>query len=113
MSGDNPMGLPPEDYEELMKEYKDSIKSQIEEIATSINNLQNSKSKEDLEHVRLLVHKMAGSSGTYGFQEASDTCRSLEGDLVKLIEAFDASQLEEAFFEKLKTDLTLIEKQFR
>ena len=61
---------------EILEQYKKSIPAKLEEIEGLIL-----EAKASSEALRFAVHKLAGSSGTYGYHEASDLCKTLETNL--------------------------------
>jgi len=69
--------------EDLMRKYRESIPSKLEQIARLIDEYEHSPSKENLAALKLAVHKLAGSAGTYGYPEASRLCKNLESQIDK------------------------------
>ncbi len=67
--------------EKLKAEYRASLPQKLDTIritvAAVLRSLE-SKKKPDWENLEFIIHKFAGSSGTYGFKEMSAHARSLE-----------------------------------
>jgi HPt (histidine-containing phosphotransfer) domain-containing protein len=62
---------------ELLESYKTSLPSKLDTIQKLSSTLQ-----EALDQLRFVVHKLAGSSGTYGYMEASQLCKKMESKLL-------------------------------
>lgn len=71
------------EFQLLLKTYQDSIPQKLEEIDHLIKKMQSSFDLQTLKELKFLVHKLAGSAGTYGYTEVSDICKELENDLNK------------------------------
>lgn len=83
--------MSPDDWKKLQDEYRNTIPHKIESLKGLVVSLQKTGAKEHLEAVRLIVHKMVGSSGTYGFVEASQICRKWENEIVVQLQSFPPS----------------------
>jgi CheY-like chemotaxis protein len=91
---DRTMDLAPEDLEEisddpfgdLRSEYGRSLPSRIAEIREALNRAWQRDEVTELEEVRREAHALAGSAGTYGYQETGETFRLVEQILRDLAE---------------------------
>ena len=87
---------------ELMEKYKKSIPDKLSKIHELINEVKRSPTQEALAALRLAIHKLAGSAGTYGYEQASILCQELEKKLVR-----NENNLElDHFFLNLKKSLS-------
>ena len=77
----------------LKERYKSSFPNKVAEINDCINVIQsNHIAPDDVTKLRDLLHKIAGSSGMYGYSEISTTSRSA----MRIAESFDdSSELDE------------------
>lgn len=72
----------------LVTEYRSTIPEKIAHIEQLIGDLKTKVSQETVTTLRMAVHKLAGSSGTYGFERCSRLCRDLDADLKLKLENF-------------------------
>ncbi len=112
MGDENSMGLPPEDYERVMGEYRQSIPQQQGEIEAAIHNVRAGPTKEAFDALRLLVHKMAGNAGVYGFNKVTEVCRAWEAELVAVIEKLPEGTFDDAYFNQLDGRLNGVKEAF-
>lgn len=99
---------------EVKASYKKSILDKIEHLERLIGSVQKSPSVENLQTLRTEIHKLAGSSGSYGYVKVSCLCKRLELELIQQIElAKHAKQDAEwllslnGFFTELKFDFQI------
>lgn len=59
----------------MFEQLKEKYISSFEEKTTQ---LENALANNDSQALSVLVHQMAGSSGSYGFHEISDCCQEIE-----------------------------------
>lgn len=71
---------------ELRENYRKSIFDKIERLEKMILTVQKSPTSQNLQTLKNEVHKIAGSSGSYGYPTVSEICRKLELDLNQQIE---------------------------
>ena len=67
--------------EKLKSEYRSSLPQKLDTIritVAAVTRSLESKAKPDWENLEFIVHKFAGSSGTYGFKAMSNHARELE-----------------------------------
>ncbi len=100
--------------EKLKWEYVSSLTLKLETIAITVNAIMNSvkeKMPPDWRTLEHLVHKFAGSSGTYGFRELSIHAKVLEEN-ISTNELQGKSELEQIRFlnEWKKTFEAMIKK---
>jgi diguanylate cyclase (GGDEF)-like protein len=76
-----------EDFEELETHYRTHLPLNIENIYHKILKVSESKKlhKKDISDIKNDVHKIAGSAGSFGFVEVSNTLRALDVYLSKFI----------------------------
>jgi len=89
-----------EKLKELEKRFKARLSGDIEAIKTL-------QSEADLDNLISICHKLAGSAGTFGFQNLSMDMKEFELKLIKLKQ----TQISESAFNQLKIDACqIIEK---
>lgn len=88
-------GLPPETMRELQEAYRKGLPDKLKQIRMKLDALQKEKSKELLTDLRFLVHKMAGSAGSFGYSAVSNICKTWEAQIVAVLTSgeLDHSQL--------------------
>ena len=100
MTSQNPMGLPQDEYDRLIKDYKEALVNIFAEIEKAIEDLKHSPSKENMKELHLFVHRFAGNSGTYGYMKASGILRLWEQELIQLLENYMEGILGKPFFNR-------------
>lgn len=70
-------------FAELKETYKKTIPDKIERLENIILAIQKSPTIENLQGLRIEVHKIAGSAGSYGFTAVGEICKNLELELIK------------------------------
>ncbi len=106
--------LPPDILQQFTLEYKQTIPEKIEKIQQLLGQLRERIDEENLKALRMHIHKIAGSAGTYGFTAVSEICIKFEKDLLDKLDHLKESQgnpswLEgfEVYFEKIKDGFKL------
>ena len=79
-----PLKPPPLDPK-MQKHYTETIPKKLGELKTLIDAIHTTISMDTLTNLRLAVHKIAGSAGTYGYWRVSQLCKKLELDLLSKI----------------------------
>lgn len=87
-----PHSLSPEAMKKLREEYVQTFPEKFRIIEHLIKEMRETITEETLGALRLNVHKIAGSSGTYGFQEVSDLCKNFEKEILKKMEELKISK---------------------
>ncbi len=105
--------LPPEMYRELLAKYLESLPSRLNLIEEAMNSFQKESTKEHLGELRLLIHKLAGNAGTYGFQKVTDLCKTWDRRLSEMVEKFPNCRIDSALFSELNGFLQQIRKEFQ
>lgn len=78
--------------EKLGREYRKKISEKIKILTEMVREIQKKNDRDSLIGLKNVVHKIAGSAGSYGFSEVSQLCKKLEYRLNKHLEgekAFD------------------------
>lgn len=71
------------------REYKETIPLKIQTITDLLDRLKVKIDLETLKELRMHIHKIAGSAGTYGFKAVSEQCRAFEKELIEKVEHFE------------------------
>lgn len=109
-SSNNP--FPPEEWQRLQEQYRSTIPQKLSELKQLIRAVQKSPTLETLGALRMAVHKIAGSAGTYGFAEVSAVCKKIELEILEKIDRFSLSSPDSKWLSKLSIYLTKIESAF-
>lgn len=67
-----------EELDSLRTQYHQSVPEKLRLLNELIAALHASSSKEDLKALKDFVHKLVGSSGVYGFAQASTACKEFD-----------------------------------
>lgn len=81
-----PDAFPPEVMNKFRQEYIATFPEKLKHLEQLIKEIEETAPKEALLALRIHVHKIAGSSGTYGFAELSRLCKTFEGVILQKIE---------------------------
>lgn len=79
---------------DLKEKYRKSIFDKLERLEKMILAVQKEPSLLHLQTLRGEVHKIAGSSGSYGYLSVSEICKTLETDLIKQIDLAKQNRLD-------------------
>lgn len=104
--------LPSSMMERLQNEYRLTIPEKIRTLRQTAIQIETEISEESLKNLRLLVHKMAGSSGTYGFPDTCRLCKQFEAEILADINTFSQSGGRADWVRKYRSRIDEIEKQF-
>lgn len=78
-------------FQKLKEEYRKTIPGKLEALDSLIKALQKKGDLATLTELRLLVHKIAGSSGVYGYAHSSEIGKKFADALALMIEKFPQS----------------------
>ncbi|MEX1013040.1 MAG: response regulator [Waddliaceae bacterium] len=96
----------PFEIKELREKYNQTIPEKLEQLTHLIEKIKEDPSKGNLEALKNLVHKIAGSAGSYGYMDVTTACRKLEYVLIDKLESteIDPHQIEllDAFLKRIK-----------
>jgi HPt (histidine-containing phosphotransfer) domain-containing protein len=106
-------GLPPEIFAKLLLKYRESLPTRLNEIQEAIAALRKEATKEHLANLRLLIHKLAGNAGTYGFNRVTELCRAWDQRLAKTLDALPDCKLDAPLFAELDALLKQIREEFK
>jgi DNA-binding response OmpR family regulator len=70
----------------LQQKYRQSLYSKFIRIHTLYQALQTHPSTEELRELRIEIHKITGSAGSYGYMQVSELCKSCEIKIQDLLE---------------------------
>lgn len=94
----------------LVTEYRKTFPQKFQNLRDHLNALIKERSLQALSVFRQDVHKIAGSSGTYGFMTASNLCKNLDSDLQEKIKNFNKEIFSSDWFSYLEGFLKELEK---
>lgn len=96
-------------FQAIKDRYDATIFEKLSQVESLIKEVQASPQQENLELLKGVIHKIAGSSGSYGYPQVALLCRNLESALIALLaeiqqDGFLTSQLPDlkGFFKELK-----------
>lgn len=93
----------------LMEEYQKSIPGKLEELDRLIQAVYADPSLETLKPLRFALHKLAGNTGVYGYNEASKVCKEFELKIRQQIEI--GSQINSTFLSQIETYFQKVKKE--
>lgn len=94
----------------LVSQYRETFPAKLMLIREHIDLLKKEGSLDALDLLRRDVHKLAGSSGTYGFTTASNLCKSKDLELQEKLKNFNLSGLSPEWFSNLDQFYKELEK---
>lgn len=98
--------------ESLKEEYDKGIPLKLDRVRGLIDSLGRNWSKEDLTALRFEIHKMAGSAGTYGYENVSELSKLTEQIILEELDHFDSATINKELFLKLDPFFESIKKGF-
>ncbi len=72
--------------EEILNEYRKTIPEKLATLQNLISLVVEEASEDHLKNLRFAVHKLAGSSGMYGYMQVSNICKKFEQEVIKSID---------------------------
>ena len=102
-----------ESFEELEEHYRKNLPAGIENIRKKIIYTFDSEITESsLSDVRMDVHKLAGSVGTFGYDEMNKILKKLDNYLYKALEGrFSSDKIDRMFIKKSMDELSELLKE--
>jgi HPt (histidine-containing phosphotransfer) domain-containing protein len=76
--------------EKLAKEYQNSVPEKLHVLQNHIEEMRPKIREDSLKNLRMDIHKMAGTAGTFGFPVVSKICKEFEINLIEKIKKFSA-----------------------
>lgn len=101
-----------EDLKKLREFYIGTIPEKLELIEKLIQEMETTVYEKTLIELRMHIHKIAGSAGTYGFPTVSVICRQFEGEILKKIEEIKNSSGDPTWMILFRSYLKKIKKEF-
>jgi HPt (histidine-containing phosphotransfer) domain-containing protein len=103
---------PKRGLEKLEEEYKNSIPEKIDSLQKHIENLRQAMNEETLKTLRIEVHKIAGTAGSFGFSQVSKICKEFEQDLIQKMKEFPSFHGNSQWITDLDNYLIKVRKGF-
>ena len=75
-----------EGYKKIKEEYLQKIPEKIQAVEQLIQALHKDPSEKMLSDLRGIVHKIAGTAATFGFEKVTQLCKSWDLKLTKFLE---------------------------
>ena len=98
---------------QFTEEYKLTVPEKLEKIQQLIDQLREKIDEENLKVLRMHIHKIAGSAGTYGFTTVSEVCIRFEKDLLEKLEKLNEVKGDSAWIESFEAYLEKIKQGFQ
>jgi UDP-N-acetyl-D-glucosamine dehydrogenase len=70
-------------FGQLKEEYEKKIPEKLGNLATQVEIVNGEKTEENIKDLRFMVHKLAGSAGTYGYPQVSVCCKEFEKEILE------------------------------
>ena len=96
----------------LKEIYIKSLHEKFIAIQQFIETLRRNTNLETLKELRLTIHKMAGSAGTYGYPAVSDICRVWDQTFAEMILSFPACQKDLSWLNEFERTFAKIKQEF-
>lgn len=100
---------------DIKASYQKSIFDKVERLENLIRRVKKNPNQKNFQDLRTEIHKLAGSSGSYGYVNVSSLCKELEVDLTHQMElikeaSFDLNWLNvlDHFFTDLKLHFQIV-----
>jgi HPt (histidine-containing phosphotransfer) domain-containing protein len=100
-------------FNKIQEDYKRSIHGKIEKLHQLIERVKERRDFESLQALRMEVHKIAGSAGSYGFMHVSQLCKQLEIELNQKMNEISNRSLDEEWLSSLNEFLNQIQTHFQ
>lgn len=78
---------PDDKLQELRRSYEKTICNKIDLLSSLIKSAQNDPTTASLTELKNALHKIAGSAGSYGFNDVTIICKNMEGQLKSKIDS--------------------------
>lgn len=100
---------------DMSLEFAKKLPHRLEGVLTEGENFLQSHDIEDLEEFQLLIHKLAGSAATFGFESVTIAAKTIESTLIFLLESGDelSKRQEESIREQLANLKDITRKEIR
>lgn len=108
-----PPAIPPDIMKHFREEYICSIPEKLKQLEELIDDVLETAREETIQSLRLHVHRIAGSAGTYGFPEVSTACKEFERVILQKIEESKNLKEDIQWGEELISYLEIIKKGFQ
>lgn len=102
----------PSNLERLSREYRKTIPEKLKLMQFYVDSMRPAIQKEFLMLLKLEVHKMAGTAGSFGFLQVSEVCKAFEIDLHEKIQQFSTPNANEPWIADFDLYLEKIRKGF-
>ena len=101
--------------EKLKASYDEAIPEKINGLAVLIGNIQQNPSIKNLQELKESVHKIAGTAGSFGYEEVTRLCKEMQNEVIeqmKLAPSFDSKWISSLsdFLSKIKEHFLQIKK---
>lgn len=98
---------------EAKRNYQKTIVDKIERLERMIRMVQKNPDHKNILSLRKEIHRLAGSSGSYGYPQVSQLCKKLEQDLMNRMEPSSLNQSDNLFSLKLNDFFREIKLHFQ
>lgn len=83
----------------LSQKYREEIPEKLKLLRKYIDELKSDPQESTLKALRLEVHKMAGSAGSFGFPRTSEICKEFEKEILQVLSNFSLQKTSGGFIE--------------
>ncbi len=98
---------------EITERYQRSISDKLERLEKMILAIQKTPTSEHIQAFKMEIHKIAGSSGSYGYPRVSELCKEMEKNLAEKMELAKLGKLPPAWLISLDEFFTQIKLNFQ
>ncbi|CUI16355.1 Conserved hypothetical protein [Candidatus Protochlamydia naegleriophila] len=98
---------------EITERYQRSISDKLERLEKMILAIQKAPTSEHMQAFKMEIHKIAGSSGSYGYPRVGELCKEMEKNLADKIELVKLGKFNSAWLASLDEFFTQIKLNFQ
>ena len=99
--------------EQFSQEYKKSIPDKLNKIREFLDQLSVKMDEENLKALRMHIHKIAGSAGTYGFTKVSEISIKFEKEILDRLDELKEKDGDPRWVEKFQMYYDHIKEEFK
>lgn len=99
-------------FEELKKEYIAQIPGKMKQLQDDFSKLKQNPSIEALKPVRMVIHKTAGTAGSFGYSQVTDICRAMDSKLTSIIDENAQDKINAQLISEIESCIKNVNDQF-
>lgn len=105
--------IPEEKMNKIREEYLKTVPDKLLFIDQKLDEMKEEIQEEHLRALRLHVHRIAGSAGTYGFPKVSTCCKQFEQEILNKMQELKDSTHDPKWINGLYSYLEMIKEGYQ